>query len=88
MEVKKMPKRHIEGLITQLHEKFADSETSEQQEAMLARMQSQLAEWEGPKPPESFTETAKSLLQEVEEEHPTAARLVREIINALNSIGV
>ena len=83
-----MHKRHIEGLITQLHEKFADSDTSVQQEAMLAQMQSQLAEWEGPKPPGNFTETAELLLQEVEEDHPTAARLVREIINALNSIGV
>lgn len=83
-----MPKRHIEGLITQLHDKFADSETSPQQEAMLARMRSQLAEWEGPKPPADFFETAEMLLQEMEEEHPKAAGLVREIINALNSIGV
>ncbi len=83
-----MPKHHIEGLITQLHDRFADSDTSPQQEAMLARMKSQLAEWQGPKPPEDFTETAEMLLQEVEEEHPKAAGLVREIINALNSIGV
>jgi hypothetical protein len=83
-----MPKHHIEGLITQLHERFADSDTSPEQEAMLARMKSQLAEWEGPKPPEDFSETAEMLLQEVEEEHPKAAGLVREIINALNSIGV
>lgn len=83
-----MPKHHIEGLITQLHDRFADSDTSPEQEAMLARMKSQLAEWEGPKPPEDFFETAEMLLQEVEEEHPKAAGLVREIINALNSIGV
>ena len=83
-----MPKHHIEGLITQLHERFANSDTSPEQEAMLARMKSQLAEWEGPKPPEDFSETAEMLLQEVEEEHPKAAGLVREIINALNSIGV
>ena len=55
---------------------------------MLAHMKSQLAEREGPKPPEDFSETAEMLLQEVEEEHPKAAGLVREIINALNSIGV
>ena len=39
-----MPKQHIEGLIGQLHDKFADSDTSEQQEAMIAQMQSQLAD--------------------------------------------
>ena len=83
-----MPKHQIEGLISQLHDRLADSETSPQQEAMLARMQSQLADWEGPKPPQDFYETAEMLLQEVEEEHPKAAALVREIINALSSIGV
>jgi len=62
-----MPKSHIAGLLTQLHEKFADSDTSPQQEAALTRMQSQLAEWEGPKPPSDFTETAEILLAEVED---------------------
>lgn len=83
-----MPKREIEGLISQLHEKFADSDTSPQQEAMLAQMQSHLAEWEGPKPDNSFRETAELLVQELEDEHPTAAGLVREIINTLNHIGM
>jgi len=83
-----MPKQHIEGLISQLHEKFADSDTSPQQEAMLAQMQSQLAEWEGPKPADDFTETADMLLQEIEEEHPKAAAIIHEIINALGNIGV
>ena len=83
-----MPKQHIEGLITQLHEKFADSDTSPQQEAMLAQMQSQLVEWEGPKPSDDFTETAEMLLQEMEEEHPKTSAIIREIINTLNNIGV
>lgn len=83
-----MAKQHIEGLFTQLHEKFASSDTSPQQEAMLAQMQSQLEEWEGPKPGGDLKETAELLLQEVEEEHPTAARIIHEIINILNNIGV
>lgn len=87
-----MPKQHIEGLLGQLHEKFAYSDDSEQpsseQQAMIAQMQSQLAEWEGPKPPDTFVETAESLLQEIEEEHPAAARLVKEIISTLGNIGV
>ena len=83
-----MPKQVIEGLITQLHEKFADSDTSPQQEAMLTQMQSQLSEWEGPKPDDDFLETAELLLQEVEEDHPLAAKIVHEIINTLNNIGV
>jgi len=83
-----MPKQHIEGLLGQLHEKFADSDTSPQQEAMIAQMQSELAEWEGPKPPETFVESADLLLQEIQEEHPKAARLLQEIINTLNNIGM
>ncbi len=35
-----MPKRQIEGLITQLHEKFADSDINPQQDAMLESMPS------------------------------------------------
>ena len=62
-----MPKQHIEGLIGQLHDKFADSDTSPQQEAMIAQMQSQLAEWEGPNPPSDFRETAELLYQEMED---------------------
>ena len=83
-----MPKQHIEGLLTQLHDRFAVSDTSPQQEAMLIQMQSELAEWEGPKPTNDFLETTEMLLQEVEEDHPTAARIVQEIINTLNNIGV
>ena len=83
-----MPKQHIEGLLGQLYEKFADSYTSPQQEAMIAQMQSELAEWEGPKPPETFVESADLLLQEIQEEHPKAARLLQEIINTLNNIGM
>jgi hypothetical protein len=35
-----MPKRQIVGLITQLYEKFADSDISPQQDAMLESMHS------------------------------------------------
>ena len=83
-----MPKQHIEGLISELHDKFADSDTSPQQEAMLAQMKSELAEWEGPKPSEDFRTTAERLLQEMEEDHPRTAAVIHEIINTLNNIGV
>ena len=83
-----MPKQHIEGLIGQLHDKFANTETSAQQDAMIAQMQSQLAGWEGPNPPRDFRETAELLYQELEDEHPTAARLIQEVINTLTNICV
>ena len=83
-----MPKQHIEGLIGQLHDKFANTETSAQQDAMITQMQSQLADWEGPNPPRDFRETAELLYQELEDEHPTAARLIQEVINTLTNICV
>jgi hypothetical protein len=71
-----------------LHDKFANTETSAQQDAMIAQMQSQLADWEGPNPPRDFRETAELLYQELEDEHPTAARLIQEVINTLTNICV
>ena len=83
-----MPKQHIEGLIGQLHDKFANTETNAQQDAMITQMQSQLADWEGPNPPRDFRATAELLYQELEDEHPTAARLIQEVINTLTNICV
>ena len=34
-----MPKQHIHGLLTQLHEKFAASDTSPEQDALLQQLQ-------------------------------------------------
>ncbi len=44
-----MPKHKIDGLFTKLHEKFANSDTSPAQEALLLQLQSQLADWDGPR---------------------------------------
>jgi hypothetical protein len=84
-----MPREKIEGLLTQLHEKFADSETSPQQEALMQQLQSQLSEWEGPKPADgSVVTTAEMLLEEVEEKHPQLSLLLKEILEALGNIGI
>ena len=84
-----MPKEKIEGLISQLHERIADSDTSPQQEQMLAQLQSQLEEWEGPQPPSGdIRETAEMLLEELEEDHPTASHILSEILHTLTNIGV
>ena len=84
-----MPKDKIKGLLGQLHEKFADSETSPQQEALMQQLQSQLSEWEGPKPADgSVVTTAEMLLEEVEEQHPHLTQLLKEILDALGKIGI
>ena len=84
-----MPKQHIEGLLTRLHEKFADSETSPEQEALMEQLQSQLASWEGPSPPDgSVVTTAEMLLEELNERHPHLSSVLREIINTLSASGI
>jgi hypothetical protein len=84
-----MAKQKIEGLLTQLHEKFADSDTSPQQEALLQQLRSQLEEWEGPVPADgNVVNTAELLLETVEAEHPHLSRIVKEIIDVLGRIGI
>ena len=84
-----MPREHIEGLITQLHEKLADSDTSPQQEALMAQMQSQLAGWEGDVPGDGdIRKTAELLADELEENPPTLAMIVKDIIQTLHNAGL
>lgn len=84
-----MARQHIEGLLTQLHEKFAVSDTSPQQEALLLQLQSQLADWEGPAAPDgSVVTTAELLVEELDERHPHLSQILREIVDALGRIGI
>jgi hypothetical protein len=63
-----MPKAKVEGLLTQLHERFASSDSSPQQEALLRQLQSQLDGWDGPLPADGdIVGTAELLLEEVKE---------------------
>jgi hypothetical protein len=83
-----MSKQHIEGLLTNLHEKFATSETSPQQDALMQQLRGQLVDWEGPAPDGSVVTTAEMLVDELEEEHPHLSSAVRELIDALGKIGI
>jgi len=84
-----MPKPHIEGLLTQLHEKFASSETSPEQEALMQQLQAQLADWEGPAVADgSVVTTAEMLLEELKEKHPQLAEVLREVLDGLGKIGI
>lgn len=84
-----MARQKVEGLLTQLHERFADSDTSPQQEALLQQLQGQLAEWEGPVPADgNIVNTAELLLEEVQEQHPHLSRIVTEILDVLGRLGI
>lgn len=84
-----MPTEHIEGLLGQLHDKFAGSDTSPEQEALLLQLQSQLEGWEGPAAADgSVVTTAEMLIEEMREKHPHVSQVLRELIDALGKIGI
>lgn len=84
-----MPKAHIEGLISQLHERLTDSDTSPQQDALMAKMQSQLAGWEGDAPADGdIRKTAELLADELEENHPKLAMFVKDLVQAMHNAGL
>ena len=84
-----MPEPQIDGLLSQLHEKFAASDTSPQQEVLLQQLQSQLSGWEGPTPADgSVVTTAELLLDELEDKHPQLSQALKELMDALGRIGI
>ncbi len=84
-----MPREKIQGLITQLHERLSASETSPQQELLMAQLQSQLDEWEGPKPPDGdLRHTLQELLDEIREQHPKATAIAEEVLESLGHMGL
>jgi len=81
-----MSKQHIEGLLTRLHARFADSDTSPQQQALLQQLQAGL---DGSAPSDgSVSATAEMLLLELKDRHPVIAEALRELIEELGSIGI
>ncbi len=81
-----MPNQHIEGLLTRLHARFADSDTSPQQQALMQQLQAGIngsAAADG-----SLKTTAEMLLLELQDRHPVIAEALRELIEELGSIGI
>lgn len=82
-------RERVEGLLSELHEKYAVSETSAEQDALMAQLQSQLAEWEGPDAPDgSVVTTAELLIDQLEERHPQLSAGLREFVRMLGGIGI
>jgi hypothetical protein len=84
-----MASPHIDGVMANLHRKFAGVETSREQEELLKKLQGQLVGWDGPKPSgDDPTVTAELLAAELEAEHPHLSGFVRELIVELGRIGI
>lgn len=84
-----MAKDKIEGLITTLHDRLGAADTSPEQERMLNQLRAQLVEWQGEIPPErDLVDTAETLLEDIEEHHPRAALVLKDIIQTLRNAGL
>ena len=84
-----MPKTKITNLITSLHDRFGDDLTSTQQQQLIKDLQSHIHAWDETEPVDpDFQDTVNLLLEDIEQEHPKAAALVREIMHILQNIGV
>jgi hypothetical protein len=84
-----MPRQHLDNLITRLHQEFSPDQTSQQQQQLLEELQKHVHQIDQPGPEDpSPKDTANLLLENLEIEHPTAAGIVREIIETLGRLGL
>ena len=84
-----MPKAQITNLITSLNDRFGDDLTSPQQQQLMSDLQHHIHQWDEQEPVDpSIQETVTVLIEDIEEEHPKAAAIVREIMHILENIGV
>lgn len=84
-----MPRKKIENLISQLHDTFGDDETSAQQARLMQDLENHIHNWDEPALPDpTIAETVEMLLEEIEEDHPKAAAVVKQIMEVLQNIGV
>ena len=84
-----MPKQQLENLITRLHDTFAPGQASPMQQQLLQDLQRHAHALDEPEPQDPTPlDTANLLLESIEEEHPQAAGIVREIIETLGRLGL
>ena len=84
-----MPREKLQNLITHLHDTFGDDLTSSQQAQLMQQMRNHIHDMGEEDPVEpGMMETAELLLEDIEEQHPAAATVVREIIEVLGNIGI
>lgn len=84
-----MPKQKAEHLITDLHERFAGDFTSPEQIALLDQVKNHIHNMNEVEPVDpSFLETVEQLVTEIENDHPTAAAILEQILNTFRNIGI
>lgn len=84
-----MPKEQLLNLITRLHDSFGDEEVSPQQQQLLDDMKHHIHNINEPAPADpDMLQTIETLIEDIEEDHPKAAGLARDILEILVNIGI
>lgn len=84
-----MPKQKASALISDLHERFGDDVVSAQQQNLMAQLQAHIHEIGEEDPVEpSFLEAVEVFLNDIEEDHPQAAGVVKQLLDTLKNIGI
>lgn len=84
-----MQKETIKNLVNQLHDQYGKDLTSPPQQQLMLDLRNHIHNLDEPEPKDpGFQETLALLVAEVEEEHPKAASVVREIIASLGKMGI
>ncbi|MCC7516695.1 MAG: DUF4404 family protein [Pseudomonadales bacterium] len=81
-----MPKQQLENLMTRLHDAFASTEVSPQQQQLLDDLYLHLET--GNNANTSLKDSANLVLEELEIDHPKAAVILREVIETLGRLGL
>jgi hypothetical protein len=84
-----MPKQHAKNLISELHDKFGDDNTSSQQADLMMRLNAHIHELneEDPVDP-TMIDAVELYLTELEADHPQGASVVRQLLETLKNIGI
>ena len=84
-----MPKKQASNLISELHERFGDEVTSSQQEDLMMRLNAHIHDLGEDDPVDpSMLDAVELYLTELENDHPQAAGVVRQLLETLKNIGI
>lgn len=84
-----MPQTTLKNLISRLHDNFGDDLSSPQQQQLMQKMQSYAHDINEAEPIQpNLRESVELLLEDIEEQHPSAAAIAKEILEVLGNIGI
>ena len=84
-----MPKEQASALISDLHDRFGDDVVSAQQQQLMVQLQAHIHEIGEQDPVEpGLMEAVELFLVDMEDQHPQAAGVVKQLLDTLKNIGV